>query len=227
MCACVYLTETIFIVKHPTKRDFIEAKGHVLAFYLSDLFYIDNFNRAKKGELLQIAYLDKNKEINNSFRQFVWDFRVVRNVRAGQLSNLLGETIKWCKGKNADDVDLFKQKLRAKEICHEKNMTSLSSKVLFLNNPEFIHPYDDLAKKAVGYKGKSYSEYLLKVDEYKKVHKQLIGSLYNDIRQELDSLDKVFNEIRKSSVNTKVVRNNRIVDKLLWTIGKNNGKLES
>ena len=95
-------------------------------------------------------------------------------------------------------------------------MSSMASKILFLNNPWEIIPMDSLARKTLKQNPNNYTIYQTNLEEFKNINKEIIKEsieytrpLANIIHTEfteLDNLDKIFE--------------NRMIDKLLWTSGK-------
>lgn len=192
----------------------VQALGNLLQFYHSDLTYIRDFQRYKHGKLDTGYYLS---ESNGTFKSFINEYRVARNVEKSKTDLLLQLTMQWVKKKNSNYVDDFAKLLKEKGITHGKVMTSLSSKILFLNDPWTILPLDNLAKQAVGLKTNIYSQYLPRVEEFKQKNKREIESCLNSVSKHLKIIENDFNgEIE----NIEMIRYNRFVDKLLWTIGR-------
>lgn len=192
----------------------IQTLGNLLATYNSDLNYIRNFHKYKKNEISTKDYLLKS---TGTFKSFINDFRVARNVEKAKTSTLLNLTSNWIKNKNSDNVDEFAEHLKMKGITHGKIMTSLASKILFLNNPWKILPLDNLAKKAVGLKNNNYSNYLPLTEIYIEKSNNEIYSLLSSIDKHLKIIEK---EFEQEIENIEVVRKNRFIDKLLWTEGR-------
>ena len=200
-------------------KEQIQATGNLLATYYSDSTYIRDFNRYKQGYIRKADYLHKSQ---GTFKSFIDEFRVARNADKNKTSDLLTLTLKWVNASNANNVDDFANLLKQKGITHGKVMTSLASKILFLNNPWTILPLDNLAKKAVGLKSNIYSDYLPLVDDFKQHHKKEINNCLALVDEHLSIIEKDFkNEIN----NMKTVRSNRFTDKLLWTLGRQKQKL--
>lgn len=192
----------------------IKAIGNLLSGYHSDLTYITNFHRYKHGEISKQDYLKKSE---GTFKSFINDFRVARNVNKTKTEYLLALTYQWVKSKKQNNVDDFAKYLCAKGITHGKIMTSLSSKILFLNNPWEILPLDSLAKNALGMKRNMYTDYLPLVNHFKQEHKKIIIECMKGVAPHLSIIEKEFTpEMR----DIKTVRLNRFIDKLLWTIGR-------
>ena len=96
------------------------------------------------------------------------EFRVARCVRKNSISKLLTLTLRWVDGSNPDDVDNFAKHLREQDLTHGKTMTVLASKLLFLNNPQTILPFDDYTKQAVGLEENIYAEYESRLGTFRK-----------------------------------------------------------
>jgi hypothetical protein len=135
----------------------IKALGNLLQYYHSDLTYILNFQMYKQNLILSSKYLLKSP---GSFQSFLNEFRVARNVQKHKVAELLNLTTEWVRTNQADDVDEFADKLREENLTQkDKTMTSLASKILFLNNPWDILPCDSLNRRAVGVKTNRYSDF--------------------------------------------------------------------
>lgn len=192
----------------------IQALGNLLATYHSDLTYIRNFHRHKNAKLSATDYLKKSA---GTFKSFIDEFRVARNVDKTKTHILLGLTTEWINQNHSDDVDDFAEQLRDNGITHGKVMTSLASKILFLNNPWTILPLDNLAKQAVGLKNNSYANYLPLTETFITDNKSEIRKLLFSVDKHLTIIEK---EFEQEIENIKVIRQNRFVDKLLWTSGR-------
>lgn len=101
-------------------------------------------------------------------------------------------------------------------------MTSLASKILFLNNPSNILPYDSNVKKALGINRlRSYQEFKNALDKHKR------NFLNNsDFKKYYDSIGKYANITEKEYKlpKSKKIRENRFADLLLWTKGNSERK---
>lgn len=198
----------------------IKALGNMLQYYHSDLTYILNFQRCKQKAISKSKYLLKSP---GSFQSFLNEFRIARNVRKKRVPDLLNLTMEmeWVCTNPADDVDLFADKLREKEITQEnKTMTSLASKVLFLNNPSIILPCDTLNRRAVGFKTNRYSDFYTAIrDMFER------GTLLNDDSLDLEPVQgylcAIENEFKGKIDHISAIRRNRFVDKFLWVYGQN------
>ena len=191
----------------------IQATGNFLATYHQDLIFIRNFKRYKNGKIPVEYFVQK---IEGTFYKFLIDYKVTRNYKKGNTLALLERTIEWISGINPDDVDGFANLLNRKKLTHAKTMTSLASKILFLNNPWEILPMDNRAKATVAYKGNVYSVYALKALKFKKENKETIMYHLRLVEPLLTAIEKEF----KSEINDiSTIRQNRLVDKILWTKG--------
>lgn len=194
--------------------DNIQALGNLLVTYHSDLSYILNFQRHKVGELSSSEYLLKS---NGTFQSFLNEFRVARNLEKTKTDILLDLTMDWVINENPHNVDGFAELLKNKGITHGKTMTSLASKILFLNDPWTILPLDSLAKKTVRLKNNIYSDYLPLTVDFQEKNKKEMKECLMSIDKHLTIIEAPFqNEIHKINI----VRQNRYTDKILWTMGR-------
>jgi len=194
---------------------FIQALGNLLTYYYSDLLYIREFQRYKNEKIDTNEYL---KISDGTFKAFINEFRVARNIEKTKTDILLQQTIYWTRSAKSTDVDGFAELLNRNGITHGKVMTSLASKILFLNNPWVILPLDNLAKKSFGLKGNLYGDYYPLTVEFIKKYEMEINRHLDSVKQHLETIEASFcDEIE----NVKAIRFNRFVDKILWTIGRN------
>ena len=115
-----------------------------------------------------------------------------------------------------DNVDMLADKLKGAGLTYGKTVTSLASKILFLNNPARILPYDANAKLSLGYRGTKYSEFEKLVEDQSPLLEELYNSLPNDIMEFLECVENQFRFADEVSI-----RKSRFKDKVLWTLGKN------
>ena len=193
---------------------YIEALGNLLATYRSDLFYIKRFNDFKNGHVSKAEYLIKE---DGSFRRFINDFRVARNISKDHVVEFLDELQKWINGSQSNDVDHLATKVKGLGYTHGKVMTSLCSKVLFLHNPYEIIPIDQLAKRAIGYRGNKYMEFRSQLDLFRDNHTKEINSYLASVRNHIDQIEKDF---KGDISDIEVIRQNRYLDKIMWTTGR-------
>lgn len=190
----------------------IQAIGNFLTYYQTDLNYIKQFQDFKSDKISSKNYIEKGI---GSFYSFLIEFRVVRNFPKGTVDKLLLETFNFIKSDNPNDVDSFALKLSEKRITNGI-MTSMASKILFLNNPWEILPMDRLARKTLNQKQNKYWIYKNNLEIFKKENESIINNslLYTN------SLTSI---IHKDIIDLKdldTICYNRIVDKVLWTLGK-------
>jgi hypothetical protein len=196
----------------------IKAMGNMLQNYHSDLRYILNFQRHKQNKPQSGDYLQISP---GSFQSFLNEFRIARNVYKENVRKLLDQTKKWIKQSDADDVDdvdAFAEELKLKGVTLEgKTMTSLASKILFLNNPWKIIPLDTLNKKALNVRTNLYNEFYEAVQ--KKREALLINGPFSPVQEYFETIEKEFKNDLK---NIHIIRENRYLDKMLWVQGQNN-----
>jgi hypothetical protein len=195
--------------------EYIRGIGNFLATYHSDLTYIERFQCYKRDSTQQAEYILKGK---GTFKQFLNDFRIARNIPDGKTGKLLALTLEWIKtGANASEVDDFAEFLRKRKMSHfDKTPYSLASKILFLNDPVNIVPNDILARNAVGCKDRQYSKYKECFDSFLINH----SSEFKSVLKEVEPLAMIIEKDFKKLTPIKTIRFNRFVDKMLWTIGK-------
>lgn len=192
----------------------IQAVGIHLSTYSTDLNYIRMFQAFKSGKISETDYV--RNEIG-TFYTFLVEFRVARNFAQGTVGRLLNETINWVNGGNVDDVDQFAEKLASTDLTRGNIMTSLASKILFLNNPWEIIPMDKLARKALQQKDNRYSTYRENIFAYRQANKPIIENVIQ-FTAPLTSI--IESEYSKNIEKIDFIRENRIIDKLLWASGK-------
>jgi hypothetical protein len=193
-----------------------EAIKHLISHYSSDLTYIVNFQKCKNGQISTSDFAQNNP---GSFKSFIIEFSVNRNVEKNKTEELLQTTLEWVKSSTPNDVDGFAQHLKNKGLTHGKTALSLASKLLFLNDPWGVIPLDRYAKKAVGMKTSvhTYSDYSDRVNNFKKHENRTLFESLDSINHDILNIEKHFlNEIKDIST----IRYNRLLDKLLWVIGK-------
>jgi hypothetical protein len=194
---------------------YIQALGNLLTYYHSDLTYIREFQRYKNGQIDTNEYLKKSV---GTFKAFINEYRVARNIDKTKTDVLLQMTIKWVLSNNSTNVDGFAESLNLKGITHGKVMTSLASKILFLNNPWNIFPIDNQAKQSLGLRSNLYVDYYPLLKEFMEKNETEIYRYLNSIDHHLRTIESNFtSEIE----NIKTIRLNRFVDKILWTSGRN------
>lgn len=203
------------------KGDFnhVKALGFLMANYESDLEYIARFqDMIKSGFSYSESYI--NKDDSGSFKAFINEFRVARNIKKELFENLLIETITWVQTDNADNVDDFAKYINKKGLSHDKRIPfSLASKILMLNNPWDILPIDSQTKKSLKHK---YNN-----NEY-SVFKPALHNYIEEFRPELEAdlksielyLVEVESRFKDRLHDIEKIRFNRYVDKTLWVGGR-------
>ena len=192
----------------------IQSIGNFLAYYKTDLNYIKRFQDFKENPNLASEYIKKD---SGSFYSFLIEYRVVRNFSSGSVDKLLDETLLWITSKNADNVDLFAEKLAQTNLTRGNITTSMASKILFLNNPWQIIPMDRLARKTLKQKENKYSIYNENLIQFRKIHESAFKNCLNFTKPLTTLIHNEFSELDELDIICK----NRIVDKLLWTMGNN------
>jgi hypothetical protein len=201
-----------FAGRLPIKQ--IQTIGNYLSTYSTDLNYIKMFQYFKENKISASYYVKKDI---GTFYSFLIEFRVVRNFSHGAVDKLLDETLVWINSSGADNVDLFADNLATKGLTRGKIMTSLASKILFLNNPWKIIPMDTLARRALKQKENKYSIYDKNLNVYRQTKRPIIENLIQYTKPLTTIID---NEYKGKLKDIDVISENRIVDKLLWTSGK-------
>ncbi|MWB94950.1 hypothetical protein GON26_11270 [Flavobacterium sp. GA093] len=190
----------------------IEAIGNFLTYYRTDLIYINQFQKFKAGKISPEEYIQKNP---GSFYSFLIEYRVVRNFPKGTVNKLLYETSLWIKSSESNNVDLFAEKL-AETVTNKKVMASMASKILFLNNPWEIIPMDSLARKTLNQKENKYSVYKNKLTGFGNENELIFENSLNYTNSLTNIIHTEFNDLK----DLKLICKNRIIDKVLWTMGK-------
>jgi hypothetical protein len=193
------------------KFSYIKALGNLLTYYKSDLEYIRNFQFFKKGLVKPENYVLKAP---GTFKAFLNEFRIARNIDKTKTSQLLELTNDWITGQYPENVDAFAEYLKMSNITRDKTMTSLASKILFLNNPWMITPLDSRAKQTLGLRTNFYSEYLPLVQDFIFKNRSEIQFYLDSLSQHLTSIEACF---QNDLPDLLQIRLNRYVDKILWT----------
>lgn len=191
----------------------IEAIGHFLAYYKSDLHYINQFQNYKGGNLSSVDYVNRSK---GSFYSFLIEYKIVRNLKGGQIHRLLEETTNFIKLCDNSDVDAFALKLSQTDFTGNKVVASLASKILFLNNPCLIIPMDSRARRALGQKANKYDIYNQNLTNFINRNENIVTEMLDYVQPMISVIEKDFPLLG----NKELIAKNRIIDKLLWTTGK-------
>ena len=188
----------------------IRAVGNFLQYYETDLQFIRNFHLFLRAELDVERFISKNE---GTFYSFLIDYRIIRNIEKGNARKLLTLTKDWCSDSDANDVDNFAKYLKSKGITRDATMTSLASKVLFLNNPWEILPMDALTRRALGQTNNQYADYKHRVERFRKEQANLINVHSSRLEPYLRDIEK---RVKGDLKRIILIRKNRIADKLLW-----------
>lgn len=194
--------------------DQIQAAGHFLSTYESDLFHFANFIKFSNGEIPEKEYCSK---WNGSFKNFIDWYRVARNTDKDLTAQLLQCTSYWHKAGKTKDVDGFAAYIKSEGLTHGKLATSLASKIMYLTNPWAVLPLDQLVRNALGLRTNKYADYALKVEQFQVENaKEIRGFL-----QGIEGLAKVVEGKFAGQIsNIEKIRENRFVDKWLWVRGR-------
>ena len=121
----------------------------------------------------------------------------------------------WINKNNSSDVDALTTHIQSGGVTHGKRMVSLSSKLLFLNNPRMIIPLDTRARRALGVSKNEYAAYSSKVNEFKNNHNSDLLQQLESNKKSLSSIEAKFADIQ----GLEEIRFNRFLDKVLWVKG--------
>ncbi len=196
--------------KKITNQIELETLGNFLMNYSSDLSYIRAFQNWKLSGYKDINYIE-NEEF--SLKNFLIEFNLLRFFKKEIHSDLFEKITKYFIQNKEINVD------NLAHCLSETKQISMASKILFLHSPEKIIIYDKFAKLGVNYKGNVYEEFILNVGVYSKEYQELIKKLTEQIPKSLYNLEK-----KILTVNSYKIRQNRLIDKLFWTIGKHKDK---
>jgi len=194
----------------------IEVKivGEFLRNYESDLEYLVCFRRYMRGEIPSKDYSIRG---NGSFYNFLTEFRIIRNIVQGGTHQLLDLTKAWCEGPEADEVDAFAQHLSKADISRGAILSSLASKVLFLNNPQQLLPMDALARKALNVRLNSYSAYSTELKTYSQKRQESLTEIMIFLNPIVSSIER---SLMSELPEIEKIRLNRLIDKMLWVQGQ-------
>lgn len=190
----------------------IRAIGNFLATYENDLVYLRNFKRYRQGQISTSEFIKKEY---GSFYSFLIEFNVTRNFIAGKSGEILEFSNNWLNRENDEDVDGLAKQLTYSGLTHKGTMTSLASKILFLNNPYKVFPMDRRAKETLNHTSDNiYRNYLPKVKNYSIDRSDLIINALNIIEPFVKKIEGTFDSEMEE---IGAIRVNRFIDKLLWT----------
>lgn len=187
------------------------ALGNFLSFYYKDLNWILHFQKFINNEIVIEEYLYDEKW---GFNKFLSSYKIIRNRYKKYEYDLLEVVKSHIKRKKYNDIIGLANILKDKNIT-TGNAVSLSSKILFLNNPVEIFPLDNNVKKLFDIEKDMYDDYLVEVKKFKKKYKsQIIHFLEKYKTHYLRTENKVIGLKR-----IEIIRLNRFIDIYLWTKG--------
>jgi len=195
--------------------NYIFATGNFLQSYRSDLLYFSNF----QSFIIDQSNIDLySKKGEGTFKNFINEYRVARNTDKFKTKELLIATINWLQKNKSIKVDEFAKYLNRNKLTHGKTALSLASKILFLSDPWNIYPYDNQARSALKHKILSYNEYYKSLINFKLENESEIKYALKLINSHVSFVEKDF---KNKLFKIELIRENRFVDKILWSIGKN------
>lgn len=175
-----------------------------------------------------------NKETYNvlkrfGFKAFLTEFHLPRNLYGNEekrieVIRLLIEGIKKGEG-----IITIAETIRDNEM----NLTirkalpfSMVSKVYFLYNPHTYIPYDDYVFTALEFLGydierRNYGKYKEAIESFKRQNPELTGEVNKvNLEEEYEESIKYIESSLNKKIDIKELFLNRIIDKLLWIIGR-------
>ena len=191
----------------------VKAIGNFLMNYESDLNYIKKFQEWKIDNYSSNKYIQEKEEYG--LFNFLTEFKVYKGFTNEQ-RNLINQKIK----KNLLKISTFNVDEFSKKIVLDKNLESMASKVAMLYDPVSFLPLDRYAKYACFKSTKycSYNDFNIKAKEmYKNELKELVKDIDNIVHPLVKPIESNF---KLKDINIKLVREHRILDKVLWTKGK-------
>lgn len=190
-----------------------QAIGNFLMNYTTDLEYIAQFQEWKKGGYINKDYLSVNQKFG--LYAFLQEFKVLRGFNKDNRVKLCKSIQQLLKSNTHINVDDLSRKIN-KGSC----LQSMASKIAMLYDPEIYLPIDRFARIACFETDKrcSYKDFNIKA---KEMHKYELNGIVKDIDNIVQPLIKpIESTIKLKDINIKLVRENRILDKVLWTKGK-------
>ncbi|HMG67328.1 MAG TPA: hypothetical protein VK588_06565 [Chitinophagaceae bacterium] len=194
------------------KPELKDVRLHLLNSYYNDLKFIEIFQECKYKKISEKEYFDSTEF---SFKRFLKDWGIIKNISREQQIHLQKLIFKWVRKDKENNVDLLVQNLIEQGVTNNR-LLSLCSKFLFLNKPDKVFPYDSHVRKAIGYNGKIYSDYYMKINTARQDLLSQFGSEIIFVEKKLKRIESFFSF---KSLNVIEIRKNRIIDKLLWIKG--------
>jgi hypothetical protein len=187
--------------------------GNFLMTYESDLKYISAFQEWKKRDFMHNDFI--KKEYYYGLFQFLEDFKVYKGFNIDQRKKINISIQKYLRKHSNLNVDDF-----ALNIYRGKKMKSMASKIAMLYDPTEFLPLDLYSKKACfeNHRYCSYNEFIITAKGIKQKELKKILIYIDLLVKPIVSTIERNNKLDGISI-TKI-RKNRILDKVLWTIGK-------
>ncbi len=185
-----------------------QAKDYLSNWYGRELRYLRDFQMWKAGRIPNSDYQENFRGVLNYFLVFRW-------VGIKRLPKLMTCTLEWVHGNDPDNVDEFARVLLTD--FDGKIMTSMASKILFLNHPQKISPIDTQVRGAFDLETNIYRDYYPLLTRFRQQHIEEIQRNLATISPALVALE---NESKNDIQDLETVRINRYTDQLLREIGK-------
>ena len=191
----------------------IESLGQLLSYYKSDLEYIAKFKLFKTRVIADNEYLNGD----HGFQKFINEFRVARCIKKLEVPKLMAFARVSKLIDDPEAVDNFAEKIEKEGFTHQgKTMTSLASKIFFLNQPLNIIPMDSLNQIPFELKENNYGQFKDKIEDFINNNRPTLCGYLSTIEDHLTRIE--------SSLDIKLdfrkYRMNRFTDKYLWVKGK-------
>jgi hypothetical protein len=202
----------------------IKVIGDFLLNYENDLINIIRFKEIIDNyKKLRNSKITKNEL--NWFKDFLKEYKVIRNINAGKAENVLLYSLKYISANRINNVNPNQLAVLIKKYTHNKNCVSLASKILYLYKPEKFIPLDSLNRSFFGQKNLDYSEFNKNFTNFylQESSKQKIQEIYLFI----ESIAIIIEMFQNFNGHNKLIRMNRIKDKLLRIYVRNGVELKN
>ena len=196
----------------------IKVIGDFILNYENDLINIIQFNK-----IIDIYKKLPNSKISknelNWFKDFLKEYKVIRNINSGKAENVLLISLKYISANKINNVNPNQLAVLIKKYTHNKNCVSLASKILYLYKPDRFIPLDSLNRNFFGQINLDYDKLEKKIINFYLLesNKQKVQVIYLLIESFAIKIEK-FHNFRG---NLKSIRLNRIKDKLIRIYFKN------
>jgi hypothetical protein len=211
-----------------TKGQHAHANNYLLRWYKNELTYIRYFQQWKSGDISDFEFEDRFRGALDYFGIYC------RRIGYERLPRVMMLTKNWVQPSSPhDDADAF-QELLSKELMNRRpnqkdpdKEISLASKILFLNHPQEITPWDTNVTEAAHLFGgrypDNYREYHAFFKEFRNLHRDEISHQLEAMRDL--SLIESQSKIEFQEPEFRELRINRYTDRLLFEIGREQRKL--